>query len=164
VPDNSAVIILFITPSHRALLFASHRVAMLCSATPAPSRHTPEQLDRAPLPRAVGAVLRESSRAKARTKIVPRCMTPTSAVPYRRQPTSSRPSVRQHLQELRSCAAHLYDPQMAANDLRFELSPSSTRHRLPSPLLGHCGEALSTLLAPVGSPWSGVHPRHHLLW
>jgi hypothetical protein len=154
---------LFVAPSHRALLFAHRRAAMLCSATPAPLRHMSEQLDRAPLPRAARAVLHESSRAKARSKIVPHRPAPTSVVPHQRQPTSGCPPVHQHLHEHRPRAAHLYGPQIAVDDLRSELSPPSTRRRLPSPPLGHCGEPLSTLLAPTGSPWSGVPPRHHLL-
>jgi hypothetical protein len=37
------------------------------------------------------------------------------------------------------------------------------RRRLPSPPLGHCGESPSTLPPPMGSPWSRVPPRDHLL-
>jgi hypothetical protein len=86
-----------------------------------------------------------------------------SAVPHQWQPTSDRPPVHQHLQERRPHAAHLYGPQITADDLWSELSPLSTRHHLPSPPLGYCGEPLSTLPTPVGSPWSGVPTQHHLL-
>jgi hypothetical protein len=155
---------LFIAPSHCALLFASRWASTLCSATPPPMCHTPEQLDRAPLPRAARAILHESSWAKARTKTISRNPTPTSAVPHRWKLTFGHPPVHQHLQERRLHAAHLYNPQIIANDFRSELSPSSTCRRLPSPLLGHCGEPPSTLPTPTGFPWSGVPPRHHLLW
>jgi hypothetical protein len=47
-------------------------------------------------------------------------------------------------------------------DLRSE--PSSTHRHLPSPPLDLCVEPPSTLLPPTGSPWSGVPPRHHLVW
>jgi hypothetical protein len=33
--------------------------------------------------------------------------------------------------------------------------------RLPSPPPGHCGESPSTLMPPMGSPWSTVPPQHH---
>jgi hypothetical protein len=67
--------------SHRTLLFASHRATILCSATSMPPRHTPEQPGRASLPRAAGAILRESSRAKVRTKSVLCRLTPTDGSP-----------------------------------------------------------------------------------
>jgi hypothetical protein len=58
---------------------------------------------------------------------------------------------------------HLRPRHHFKKNLQSEPSSSSTHRRLSSPPLDLCGEPPSTLLQPMGFPWSRVSPRHHLV-
>jgi hypothetical protein len=107
--------------------------------------HTPEQPGRAPLPRAAGAVLRESSQAKARPNIVPSIVPPDS-----------------HLSGASSMAARLWPspdsptPPGVSPECRAPLQLSNHHWRPLVPPPPHC----RCPLLELPSPWTMPHGEH----